>query len=254
MAVNFARAPIVIPLTKTTVVRLAGEQIGIRKTLNVDMSKQGLSDLRYWIKEITIDDSQQQINRENPPTRLVVDNKESNHIDGVQRKTEVQFGNLLDQEIIRGVERQLMSSIKANATTPNQAKYGNMQYWEWALAPTRKDIAKPIHMTRQIELPPGAYLILRPKPNVKLMGMFNMWAARKDAGVPLSGPGRSRGRGFMAKGINTTKRSRVTKNYIIAAMFTKMFQNSGEIYKHGTPVVVIRSRRNTGYRRLRIVR
>jgi hypothetical protein len=233
------------------IVRLNGAAVGFRETLFVEMSKQGLSDLRYLLKSITLEDTQQQINQENFPTRLAVDNKESTSLAAVQRKTEVQFGNTLDQLLIRAIERSLMSSIRSNAVSPKQAAFGSMSYWEWAFAPKVGQQAASINVTDLTALPIGSYLILRPKSGK--IGVANMYAARKDAGVPLGGPGRSGGRGFMAKGISALKRSRLAKNYTIRIAFTQRYKLGDELYSHGTPVVVLRARRNVGYRRLRIV-
>jgi hypothetical protein len=254
MALNLARAPLVIAQRKTTNIRILGEPLSKRDTLVVDMNKQSLADIQWMLKAITIDDTAAEIRKGNEPTRLVVDAKETTYLAFAQRKVEVTFGNFLDQLLIRLIQRQLMSAIRSYAVSPKDAALGTMANWGWAYAAKRGEAASPVNVTAVTSLPVGSYLILKPTSNQ--VGLANMFAARKDAGKAPDqwwDKGRSGGRGFMSKSLDTLKRSRLMKNYTIHVVFTKRFQTPGEKYSHGTPVVVLRARRNRGYKRIRVV-
>lgn len=256
MAVSLNHAPLVIPKRKVTNVRLLGKPIGQRETITGEMSRQSIADLEYLIKAITIQDTEIEIRKDNEPTRLIVDNREGKALSTVKRKSEVIFGNFLDTQLIKFIQRSLMSSIKSNAVSPEGKELGTMAYWTWAYSPKAGQIATPVRIDQIKSLPYGSMLILRPRsPDV---GLQNMFAARKDAGWPAwqwrTRKGRSGGKGFMFKGINRLKRSRLMKNYTIHITFTDRFKVAGEKYSHGTPVVVMRAQRNKRYRRIRIRR
>jgi len=243
----------VIAKRQVTNIRFMGEAFGKRDLLSVDMNKQSLSDIQYMLKALTIHDTQIEIKNGNEPTRLAVDGRETTFLAHAKRKTEVTFGNTLDMLLIKAIQRELMSAIKTNAVKPADAALGNMSNWEWAYAEKSGEAASPVQIHTVKSLKIGSYLILRPNSN--MVGLADMFAARKDAGWAPGRwltKGRSGGKGFMAKGVDKLKRTRLMKNYTIHVVFTQRFKISDEKYSHGTPVVVLRARRNKGYRKIKV--
>jgi len=200
-------------------------------------------------------DTDTEIKKGNDPTRLVVDNRETISIAQAKRKIEVTFGNLLDMLLIQMIQRELMSAIRTYAVKPEDAALGTMANWGWAFAEKPGQVAIPVRIDQVKSLPVGSYLILKPTSN--MVGLADMFAARKDAGWPQSKwfhSGRSGGAGFMQKSIAKLKRTRLMKNYTIHVVFTQRFALPDEKYSHGTPVVVLRARRGKGYRTIRITK
>ncbi len=254
MAVNLNSAKLVIKSQKTTNIRFLGESFSKRDNIVLDMGKQGLSDIQHLMKEIVIHDTDIEIKKGNDPTRLVVDNKETTNLKYARRYVEVTFGNKLDLLLIKSIQRELMSAIRQYAVKPADAALGSMVHWTWAFARKPGQVAQPVNINDVKSLPIGSYLILKPTSN--MVGLADMFAARKDAGWSPGkwwNKGRSGGRGFMSKGINKLKRTRLMKNYTIHVVFTDRFKVPSEKYSHGTPVVVLRAKRSR-YSRVRIKR
>jgi hypothetical protein len=256
---ELARAPLVIPQRKVTTVRLLGKSIGQKETLTFEMGKQSLSDIQYLLKKIAVDDTRKEIRKKNEPTRLVVDNRETIFIFDAKRRIEVTFGNFLDKLLIKTIERELMSAIRSYAVSPEDAALGNMALWGWYYAPKSGIVATRADFKTLKALPVGSYLVLKPKS--PMVGLANMFAARKAAGWPkgdwLGKKGRSGGAGFMRKGIDKIRRSRLMKNYTIRVAFTGKYPTPGEKAHPGgvtrTPVIVLRAaRKRRGYRRIKI--
>ena len=270
MRANINNAPLVIKKRKTTRIRFQGEQIGERDNLVLDMSKQGLSDVIYYMQGITIQDTQKEIDKGNDPNILVVDNRDGKALRDVQRKTEVYFGDKLDKLLIKTIQRNLSANIRSRAGNPADRALGNIAgNFEWLYSETSRGTATPVDINRVTTLPRDSFLVLRPTNNT--VGIADMLAARKDAGWPSStyngnarnamikmgeekafGDGedkRSGGVGFMGYTTQKLKRLRLMKNYTIYAVFTQAYKLPDELYSHGTPVIVLRAKRKRGYYR-----
>jgi len=267
---SLASAPIVIAKRKVINVRIRGEfaggsderLVGKKETLTVDMQTQGFSDIRYMIRRITIEETDNQIRLKNPPSRIAVDNREGKQLALVERRTEVTYGNFLDVQMLKFVERSLMSAIKSLGVSSSDRALGNLAAWEWRYVadPSKNKVGVKLRNKKSLKaLRVGSYLVLKPKSI--MVGVANMKAARKDAGWPkhkwVYGTGSSGGKGFMAKSIDTMKRSNLLKNYTIHVSFTKRFRVRGETYRETssfgavTPVIVVRTKRNRRYKRIK---
>ena len=282
------RPPLVIKARKTTTVSLDPAKPrtrgASRDNLTLDMSKQGLADVRWILREITYEEMRQQARIDNPATRVVVDNKEFKPIETAQRKTEVTFGNILDKLLIKTIERSVVAAVRGSGLAsrpeglvPKSGKATSLGLsrgyhainaiggWEWSFVEKRGVPGAVINITKLANLPIGSSLIFAPRS--PYAGLLNMVAARIDAGweehrlyyvdddrgVNQKAPSthRSRGKGFMSKAINKIKRSRLMKNYTIRVMFTERYARRNERYGRGTPVIVIQARRNQRYKRIK---
>jgi len=252
---NLIGAPIVIKSRKTSAISFDSgggrSKISDRDTITLDMKKQGLSDIEFLLKAITIEETKAQVKKGNDPSSLVVDNRQNKPLHTAKRRVEVTFGNFLDQLMIKAVERTLMNEIRKAVKDDSAKLLGSIGNWEWLYAEKSKGKAAPVNPRTMTAIAIGSLLILKPKSNQA--GIQDMFAARRDAGwedADLWKKGRSGGMGFMAKSINKLKRTRLMKNYSIYVVFTQRFKLSNEIYSHGTPVIVIRVRRRSrGYKR-----
>lgn len=254
MATNPRQAPLVIAKQKTTHIRFMGQPFSVRDRIVAEMNTQSIADIRWLLKAIAIQDTAIEVRKGNFPSRLIVDGRESTYLGYATRKVEVTFGDLLDMELIKAIERQVTSSVRTNAADQKDAHLGERAYWEWAYALDRNSSATVVADVRSIgPMLPGSFLVYRPRDGG--VGLANLAATRKDAGWPQGqwyGPGRSGGRGFMAKALEPLKRTRLMKNYTMRIVFTKRHKVQGELYTHGTPVIILRAKRNTGYRRIRV--
>jgi len=247
-----AKAPLVVKKRKVTNIRFDGKPFSKRDNIELDMTKQGLSDVKFLLRQITYLETQAQIKIDNLPTRMAVDSRENKPLHAVERRTEVTYGNELDINMMKAVERNVRSSASMNAVTPSGKSLSSAGSWEWRYVekPGKGELGVVIRNYNIKSVAIGSYLIYR--PTVTIVGIENMFAARSDAGKPLLGPGRSGGVGFMAKGISKIKRSRLLKNYTIRIVFTQRFAIPGEQYSHGTPVVIVKAKRNRRYAKVRI--
>jgi len=251
MKLNLPKAPLVIKKRKTTTIRLDGQSFGRRDNIELDMTKQGVADIEFLLRQITYQESVAQARINNPATRLVVDGRENKPLHAVTRNTEVTYGTELDVAMMKVIERNVRSSIQSNAVSSEEQSLGSSSNWEWRYVaqPGKGDIGVKITGYKLKSVAIGSYLIYRPKNN--MMGIANMYAARQDVGKPLYGSGRSGGMGFMAKAISKIKRTRLLKNYTIRIVFTQRFALSNEIYTHGTPVVIVKAKRNRRYAKVK---
>src|SRR5262245_12565582 len=95
---------LVIPKTRT--IRL-GEGGGTlrQQRLGVDIQQQSIADVRAYMHDITVDDTQQQIDIGNPPQIVQVDGRTDKKIADIEKKSVVIFGNTLPKEAMQLVVR-----------------------------------------------------------------------------------------------------------------------------------------------------
>jgi hypothetical protein len=249
---NLNAAPMVVARRRT--VKFGDGTSGQRESINLDMTKQGLSDIQFLMKAITIEDTRKQEKAGNPATRLAVDSREGKPLKYAQRRTEVTFGSFLDRLLIRNIERELIMSIR-RTTQRRTGKLQNINNWEWIYYEKKGDPGKKMNPRRLNTLPSGAKLVLRPTRSIPYASWANWAVARKGQDVTPSrgknkGVTRTTNQGFMAGSIKKLKRSRLSKNYTIWISFSKQYQVAGETYPHGSPSIVVSAKRKRrGYKR-----
>lgn len=262
-------APLVIEQRKTIPVRVAGDFggspseriIGQKERFDIDMTNQGYADIQFLLREITVKEAIRQEKIDNPPTRIAVDNYETKPLKLVKRKVEVAFGNVLDQVMIRYIERSVQSAVASLAAVSADSGLGSPALWEWLYIdnPRKSRVGVSVNPLKLKAMKPGSQIVY--KPTSTNVGVANMMAARKAAGWDpnrwLWGKGRSGGKGFMSASVDKMKRGYVLKNYTIRAGFTHKHRLSGEPYRRTskggaiTPIIVVTARRNRRYRRIR---
>ncbi|RLC00596.1 MAG: hypothetical protein DRH90_18140 [Deltaproteobacteria bacterium] len=250
--VNLNTAPLVIP--KRRVVKVGGVAVGSKDTLNVEMEKQSLSDIQYLLKEITYEDTEQQIRLDNPPTRVAVDNRENKPVSQAEWKTEVQFGQIIDHIMIRTVQRELINAIR-RTTQERTGALQDIHNWEWVYYSKKGKRGVKVNPFKIEALPSGARLVLRPTSKIPYASWANMWVAKQGTDFTPSrgknkGVTRTRNEGFMAQAIAKFKRSQFAKSYTMWVSFSKKYQTAGDTYPHGSPAITIMARRTRrSYRR-----
>jgi len=247
--ISAAGFPLVVAKTKTTNVNLLGVPIGKKDTLTIDVTKQGISDIRHIVMALVNDETENQVRLDNKPTAVVVDGNEHKSLKVVRKNVQVFFGNLIDQVMIKAIEKEVKLAIQAQA--PSWYKKAELYDWGWFFAKDKKKAAVPVTKGEMSKLSMNRGSLLVYMPTSVHVALANMFAARIDAGwrgYQLWQKGRSGGKGFMAKGINRLKRTRVTKQYVIMIQHTQRFQLPGQdkVYRHGTPCVVVYAARKIG--------
>jgi hypothetical protein len=274
VAVNLNKAPLVIQKREVVPVRLNRQEVAKREDFIINVKTQSLEDVRYVLRAVSIQETDKQVRLGNEPNRVVVDNREGKQLRFAQRKIEVFFGDILDQIMLKSLEKALMASIRfavagvlknTPGLRPDQISgiraLASGQSWEWRYSPGRGSPARKVNPYRIGAMPAGAFLVYM--PTNAYAGLANMLAARLDAGwrgySQLWQRGRSGGRGFAVKAVEKIRRGRLLKNYDITVAFTRRYAIPGEVYHPGTGdrkepkstvCIRIRTRRRTrGYRR-----
>ena len=266
-------SPLVVP--KYRQVNLLGDSIALRQTLTLDIRNQTVADVRFLLKAITIDEVDTQQRLGNEANRFAVDGREGKSISDAKCRTEVTFGNALDQVMIRAIMKSVRAQTRLEVgqvirSAPGLKredisgfrKLSRPSSWEWVIAEGKGAPAKPTNpFADNVQLSFGQSLIYRTIS--KYMGLANMFAARIDAGWKggkLWSKGRSGGKGFLFKSINTIKRNRLLRDYTVRVTFSRRYIAPGEIYHPNTPpakmplstpAIVIRAKRKRGnYKRI----
>lgn len=256
-------APLVVARQKTKPISIMGGRQKItvgggKDELTLDVTNQSLSDVRYLLREIIIQETDEQIRAGNDPSRVIIDNREGKPLHSIRRKGEVQFGVVLDQLMIKAISKAVRTSVRAAIVrvlkhTPEGALTGTVNWagdpdalagirslvsggaWEWRYAADPRSPARKVNPYQIGALAPGALLIYYPKS--QYFSLANMLSARIDAGwrdSKLLQRGRSGGRGMLYKGVEKIRRNRNLKNYDIKIAFTRKFVMPNEIYHPGT--------------------
>lgn len=266
--------PLVIKQREIVDVRLNRQTVAQREEMILQIQTQSLADVRSALRAITIQETDKQIRIKNFPSRVVVDNREGRPIDMARRRIEVTFGSGLDQLMIKALENAVKQSLRyqvarvlKHSSVLTDAEADGLRglmggaAWEWRYTEGRGKRATKVNPYRLGSIPAGAMLVYSPKN--KYAAFANMLAARMDAGWSPRDMrfrrGRSGGRGFMRKGVEKVRRSRLLKNFDITVAASRKFLVSREIYHPGTGSkrtpktsfhIIIRARRRTRtYRR-----
>lgn len=276
MAVNLNKAPSVIP--KRRVIKLAGQAVGESETFEKEIEAQSLSDVRYLLRAITLEEVDRAIKVGNEPTRFIVDAREgARTVDQALYKTETFFGEALDMVMVRALEREIMHILRREiekilrlSSGPRAERRIKLSVadrkglqalmarynWVWLYSAAPGERMRKVSPYRIGAFPAGALLLFKPTSNYA--SFANFLSARMQAG--LSGKdfwrrGKTGGRGAILRGVDKVRRNRLLRNFTITVEQTQNYALPGERYRprgeETTFSVAIRARRRrrAGYRR-----
>jgi hypothetical protein len=244
--------PLVVPPTRTFTL---GEGLrGQRQRIGVDLNTQTLADVRRAVRNITLEETAQQIRLGNPPQVVEVDGKTNKDIDAVDKKAVVLFGTVLAQVAMKLVEMELAAAID-RATTARTGRLRSVtSTWQW-LYGRKGRAAQPV--TSGAPLPafaPGDWLVLVPK-GVPHATMTNRNVARANKLAVAAKKGRRVAKsqqnvGFLATATAALRRKALFKQFAVVAEFTKTHMVPGELMTRtqGTGYIKIRPR----FRRMKV--
>jgi len=247
--------PLVVDRTRTK--RVSGEKTSVQETsIEADMEKQGLADIRKMMQLIVEQDVAQQERIGNPFNRLIVDSQEQS-LAKIDKKAEVLFGNFLERAAMRAVETELTRQFNrvsifslARLKTPNgnweTVKRPTMSTseWEWVYYERKGATGKPIRSG--VQMPAGAVMVFRPRSKnaVELASWMNHVYKQEMFNVErISKRQRERGRiagglGFMAATSASLRRKSVFKAFTVRAGYSNARRGT-ETWKYGTPYISI---------------
>jgi len=248
--------PLVVDQSRTK--RISGEKTTVRETsIEADMEKQGLSDVRRMMQLIVEQDVSAQDKIDNPFNRLIVDGREQS-LAKIDKKAEVIFGNFLERAAMRAVETELSRQFNrvsifslARLRTPNgrweTVKRPSMSVseWEWVYYERKGAAGKPIRSG--VQMPVGSVMVFRPKSRnaIELSSWMNHVYKQEMFNVEkVSKRQRERGRiagglGFVGATSASLKRKSVFKAFTIRAGYSMVRKGSGETWRYGTPYISI---------------
>jgi len=237
-----------------------GGQSFTRSTLNKEIQKQGLEDLRWMMRTIAEDDTVQQIKLRNPPQHIVVDNKPAREFDDVKHRIVVLFGTKLASAAMRSIENTLGQMI-SRATFPRTGRLQNISSnWRWKLVTPGKGTQI---VTAATELPlfmRGMLLVLEPygvpyatRVNSIVLGMGQLTMAKKTPpqkkkkGIFFKPAKPKRQRkprqsiGFLRATVRALKTKQEFAQFAMTVVFSKQFRVPGELSKiQGTGSIVLK--------------
>jgi len=179
--------------------------------------------------DLTVDDTQQQIDIGNPPQIVQVDGRTDTRIEDIQRKSVVIFGSTLPKEAMALVVRELQRAI-AGLDLRDTGALMDMNNWQWVFVQKGKGAQNISSGSPPSAFTQGDQLVLSPD-FVPYASWANMEAKR------ITGS-----KGFMAIATAAVRKLPVFKQFACYAMFTSKHSVAGERYPHGTPIIVIRAR------------
>lgn len=220
--------PLVIPKTRT--IRL-GEGGGTltREQFGLEVQKQSIADIQAYMHDLTVDDTQQQIDIGNPPQLVTVDGRTDKRIEDIQRSAVVIFGNTLPKEAMLLVVRELQRAI-AHLDLRDTGALQDMNNWQWVFVPKGKGAQNISSGNPPTQFVQGDQLIL--SPDFVPHASWANWEASKITG----------GAGFMSVATRAVRRIPVFKQFACYAMYTTKHSVAGERWRYGTPIIVIRPR------------
>lgn len=219
--------PLVVPKTRT--IRLGDGHTLTQERFALELNEQSLADIRAYMHDLIVDDTQQQINLGNPPNISTVDGRTDKRIEDIQRQAVVIFGAALPKEAMQLVVRELQRAI-ISLDLKDTGALSNMQNWQWVFirkgqGPLNISSGSPPEQFVQ-----GDQLVLSPD-NVPYASWANFRAKQ------INGS-----KGFMALATAAVRKLPVFKQFACYTLFTSKYSVAGETYPHGTPIIVIRPR------------
>lgn len=245
--------PMPLVVEKSRTVTIGGVR-GSKQSLAFEIGIQTKADLHAMLIGISKEETAQQIRIDNPPQVVEVDNKTNVPIDQAEKKVVVLFGTKLPAIAMSMVESELQQAILAS-TRPRSFKLQNVTgAWEWFYipkggAPRQVTAANPPATFNR-----GDMLVLKPfavpyasavNRAVANSGRLNAHTAttrrKKDGSFSLP-PKSSQNLGFLGATVRAVSRRSVFAQFRIIVEFTKSHAVAGEVYSHGTGIIVIRPR------------
>lgn len=206
-------------------------------TLPVDMSKQGLADIRWWLQDIIEDEVAKQERLNNPPQILLVDGT-TKPIATVRAKIEVIFGAFLQRAVMVAIEGALHNAIVGNLDKVRKRSRGKLaniaQYWEWVYLTgnTSTILAGPQDLKTFLN---DDRLILRPKlPYASTVSIL--------VGIRT-------GQSIMRRAVLAVRNQAPFRSLTVTSGFTREYATPGEVSKYGTPFISVRVKRPRRRRR-----
>jgi hypothetical protein len=233
--------PTVIPKTRTINV---GGQAGTRQTFGADVMLQSRADLHSMLVGIAGEDTAQQIRLGNRPQLVEVDNRTNKPLDQAQRKVVVLFGTVLARAAMRMVETELRNAI-SRSTVARSGRLANIgASWEWRFIPRGGTARVVTSANPPTTFARGDMLVLVPvrvpyatAVNRAVANSGRLTSTRKRKGTKTTS-----NMGFLAAASRAVKRRTEFKQFAVFAEFTQAHAVPGEVYSHGTGVLVIRPR------------
>jgi len=179
--------------------------------------------------DLTVDDTQQQIDIDNPPQIIQVDGRTDKRIADIQRNAVVTFGNTLPKEAMQLVVRELQRAIAALGLI-DTGELLDMNNWQWIFIQKGRGAQNISSGQPPTTFTQGDQLVLSPD-FVPHASWANMEAKR------ISGS-----KGFMATATAAVRKLPVFRQFACYAMYTSRYSVAGDRYPHGTPIIVIRAR------------
>jgi hypothetical protein len=236
--------PLVVPKTRTTTI---GGQSYTKERLSMEIDAQSRADIEAMIRNITAEDTAQQI-RLNPPQLVEVDNLSNKALRDVKKKSVVLFGVLLAAAAMRMAETELRANI-LKTTNSVSGRLSNISgAWQWRYIP-RGGTARVISSPGQLPaFAAGDMLTLKPagvpyatlaNRNVARGGKLQKKATKRHGAESL---------GFLGMTARALRRRPEFRQFSVMVEFTKQFAVPGEVMsrKQGTGVLTIRARLRQG--------
>jgi hypothetical protein len=207
--------------SRTTVQNLGGQAFTTeRNTLQFDVSNTTLEDVQWMLKSIAFEEIGEQADMGNIVSQVLVDGRASKDILTAKRKIQALFGARMERQAMRLAEDILQQAIDRTTTARTGALRNVRGEWEWVFA-VRND-APGIPVTNDLigSMPPGSYLILRPR--LDYAGIANV--------TPKAGQ-------YLALAARMMRGKRPFANFKITAGVSRKFKVGGEKSWLGTPFI-----------------
>lgn len=242
--------PIVVDKTRT--VTLGGGARAQSQRLRVDMGKQGLADVRAYMRALSEELAEEQRRAGNPPTLVEVDGKSDKRLADVSKKVEMLFGVTLPQAAMREIEVALRAAID-RATRPHTGRLRDLAgAWQWRFLPAGGGTPRVVSATSELTFNRGDRLVLVPvgvpyatlvNRNVAHSGRLTP-KARKVRGVLREPARRLQNTGFLFNAAEAVRKRTAFKLFHVKVAFTKAHMVPGEVMtqRSGTGIIQITAR------------
>jgi hypothetical protein len=223
------KPPLVIPQNKT--IDLGGGARTTQEIFGVEIAKQGIHDIRFFMADLMQVETQHQIDLGNEPSLIMVDGKTDKLMEDIQVRAQVTFGTVLAKEAMDMVAREVERAIYTALLIDTGATL-NPNNWHWLFKQKGKGAVVIGAASQLPSFSQGDSLIYYPF-GVPHAGWANMMAKRAKG---------SRKKGFMAQASAAVRKSPIFKQFAVFALYTSKYSVPGNDYPHGTPIIVIRPR------------
>ena len=239
--------PMPLVIDKRRTVNIGGQSYS-KERLTREIDAQSRADVEAMIRNITAEETAQQIRLNNPPQLLEVDNLSGKSLRDVKRKAVVLFGVLLAAAAMRMAETELRANIQKTTNTRTGRLANIAGAWQWRYIP-RGGSARVIHSAGQLPafnagdmltlMPAGVPYATLANRNVARSGQLKTKATKKREAAQV---------GFLGMTARALRRRPEFKQFSVMVEFTKQFAVPGEVMsrKQGTGVLTIRARLRQG--------